>query len=269
LELLPYLKRNYNPKIVDILNRTALILSAQEDYLKKEILKKFENVTKAQKGKISLDLDKLFSYDIFLQREILRLAIDRLEGGVFKTGFSQVEQVLGLAQQRKAGRRVFLNKDILAEISARYLNFYKVKKSEKDQSLTFPGIVESRRFEVKLDSEVIKRKNLKEKPYSKDEMTAFLDWDKLKPPFVLRNPRIGDKFSPLGMKGTKSLKDFLTDLKVPRYEKDRVLVLTSKSGIVWVLGYRIADQCKVQNDTKEVLKIKAEMSSSFKKIAGR
>jgi len=132
----------------------------------------------------------------------------------------------------------------------------------------FPGIVESRRFGVKLDSEVMKRKNLKEKFYSKDEMTAFLDWDKFKLPFILRNPKIGDRFRPLGMKGTISLKDFLTDLKVPRYEKERVLVLTSKGRIVWVLGYRVADQFKIQQSTKKVLKIKAEMTSFVNKFSG-
>jgi tRNA(Ile)-lysidine synthase len=264
LELLPHLKRNYNPKIIDALNRTASILSAQEDYLEKETLKEFGKMAKAQKEKISLDLDKLFSYDIFLQREILRLVFELLGGGGFKTGFAQVERILSLAQQGKTGGRVFLSKDILAEVSARHLNFYKVKKTEKDQSLIFPGMVESRRFGIRLDSKVIKRKNLKEEPYSKDEMTAFLDWDKLRPPFILRNPRTSDRFNPLGMKGTKSLKDFLTDLKVPRYEKERTLVLTSDDKIVWVFGYRIADQFKVQKSTKQVLKIKAELTASPK-----
>lgn len=260
LELLPHLKRNYNPKIIDVLNRIASILSAQEDYLEKETLKEFRKVAKAQKEKISLDLDKLFSYDIFLQREMFRLVFERLGGGGFKASFNLVERVLSLAQQKKAGRRVFLNKDVLAEVSARYLNFYKVKKTEKDQALIFPGIVESRRFGIRLDSEVIKRKNLKEKPYSKDEMTAFLDWDKLKPPFILRNPRTGDRFRPLGMKGTKSLKDFLTDFKVPRYEKERVRVLTSRGKIVWVLGYRIGDEFKVRKTTENILKIEAKES---------
>ena len=260
LELLPHLKRNYNPKIIDTLNRTASILTAQEDYLEKETLKEFGKVAKAQKEKISLDLDKLFSYDIFLQREMLRLVFERLGGGGFKASFNLVERVLSLAQQKKAGRRVFLNKDVLAEISARHLNFYKVKKTEKDQPLIFPGIVESRKFGIRLDSEVIKRKNLKEKPYSKDEMTAFLDWDKLKPPFILRNPRTGDRFRPQGMKGTKSLKDFLTDLKVPRYEKERVRVLTSKGEIVWILGYRIGDEFKVRKTTENILKIESKES---------
>ncbi len=264
LEFLPYLRRKYNPKIVDILNRTASILSAQEDYLKNQTLKEFKRVAKEEKEKISLDLDKLFSYDIFLQREMLRLAIDRLQGGIFKTGFSQVERILSLAQKRKAGTRVFLNIDLLAEVSAKGLNLYKVKEAKKDQFIAFPGITESERFGIRLDSEIINRKNLREKPYSKDEMTVFLDWDKLKPPFILRNPQRGDRFKPLGMKGTKSLKDLLTDLKVPRYERERTLVLTSKNRIAWVLGHRIADQFKVQKKTRQVLKIKALSNISSK-----
>jgi len=59
------------------------------------------------------------------------------------------------------------------------------------------------------------------------------------------------------MKGTKSLKDFLTDLKVPRYEKERIRILTSRGRIVWVLGYRIGDEFKVKKTTENILKIEA------------
>lgn len=70
LELLPYLKRKYNPKIVDILNRTATILSAQEDYLKRLTLKEFRGVAKEENEKISLDLDKLFSYEFSIASSV-------------------------------------------------------------------------------------------------------------------------------------------------------------------------------------------------------
>ncbi len=153
-----------------------------------------------------------------------------------------------------------MNKNLLAEISSNYLNIYQVEKKKKSLPIVFPGIKRSKRFGLNMDSEIILRKNWKEKTYTDDQMVAFLDWGKLKSPFSLRNPESGDKFKPLGMKGTKSLKDFLTDLKVPRYEKERALVLTSKGKIVWVLGYRIADEFKITKDTKKILKIKAEKS---------
>jgi len=258
LELLPHLKKDYNPKIVETLNRTALILSAQENYLKKETLKVFDKISKREEKKISLDLDELFSYNIFLRRELIRLATEKIGGGVFKANFELVEKILDLAQKRKSGRRIFLNKSLFVEISSTHLNLYQVGKIKRGLSLVFPGITRSKRFGLRLDSEIIKRENLSNKPYSDDQMTAFLDWDKLKPSFLLRVSKSGDRFKPLGMKGTKSLKDFLTDLKVPRYEKERVLVLTSKGKIVWVLGYRIGDEFRVTKTTKKILKIKAK-----------
>jgi tRNA(Ile)-lysidine synthase len=263
LELIPLLKKSYNPKIVEVLNRTASILSAQEKYLKEETSKVLHRIVIRGDKKISLDLDKLFSYDIYFRRELVRLAIDQMGGGVFKANFEIVERILDLAQKKKTGRRIFLNKSLLAEISSNYLNIYKVEKKKKGLQVIFPGIKKSKKFGISLDSEIIKKKDLKEKPFTDNQMVAFLDWGKLKLPFILRNPEPGDKFKPLGMKGTKSLIDFLTDLKVPRYEKERALVLTSKGKIVWVLGHRIADEFKITKDTKKILKIKAEKSQLY------
>jgi tRNA(Ile)-lysidine synthase len=260
LELLPHLKENYNPQIVKVLNRTALILSAQENYLTRETSKVFHRIVIRGDKKISLDLDKLFSYDVSFRRELIRLAIDQMGGGVFKANFEIVERILDLAQKKKTGRRIFLSKSLLAEISSSYLNIYKIEKKRRGLPVIFPGIKKSKKFGISLDSEIIKIKDLKEKPYADDQMTAFLDWGKLKPLFILRNPESGDTFKPLGMKGTKNLIDFLTDLKVPRYEKEKALILISKGKIVWVLGYRISDDFKVTKGTKKVLKIKAKWS---------
>lgn len=258
LELLPYLKKNYNPRIVDTLNRTASILSAQGNYLSKEISKIFEQISKKGKRKISLDLYKLFNYDISLRREILRFAIEKTGGGAFRADFEKIERILDLARQRKSGKRVFLTENLLAEVSSKHLNLYQLEKTTRPLQVVFPGITEYNSFGVTIESQLVARKNLPEKPYSKDQMMAFLDWDKLKPPFVLRNPETGDRFKPLGMKGTKSLKEFLTDLKVPRYEKEKVLVLTSSGRIFWVIGYRIGDEFKVTQRTNMILKLKAK-----------
>ena len=57
------------------------------------------------------------------------------------------------------------------------------------------------------------------------------------------------------MEGTKSIADFLTDLKVPRHERDEVMLLTTKGKIAWILGYRISDEFKVTDKTKKVLRI--------------
>ena len=82
---------------------------------------------------------------------------------------------------------------------------------------------------------------------------AQLDFDKLKFPLFLRHWRHGDRFHPLGMKGSKLLSDFFVDQKFTEYQKQNVWLLISADGdILWVAGYRIGDRFKITNDTKTV-----------------
>ena len=82
---------------------------------------------------------------------------------------------------------------------------------------------------------------------------AQLDFDKLKFPLILRHWRHGDRFHPLGMKGSKLLSDFFVDQKFTEYQKQNVWLLFSADGnILWVVGYRINDRFKVTNSTKSL-----------------
>lgn len=86
--------------------------------------------------------------------------------------------------------------------------------------------------------------------------TAAFDSDKLQFPLTLRRWQEGDWFMPLGMKGKKHLSDFLIDQKVPLNLKDEVRVLTSADGkICWVVGFRVDDRFKVDEDTERVLAV--------------
>jgi len=87
----------------------------------------------------------------------------------------------------------------------------------------------------------------------KSRKVAQLDFDKLKFPLTLRHWRHGDRFHPLGMKGSKLLSDFFVDQKFTEQQKSSVWLLTSSEGdIVWVVGWRIDDRFKVTNETKNI-----------------
>lgn len=87
---------------------------------------------------------------------------------------------------------------------------------------------------------------------------ALFDWGKIRFPLHLRPWRQGDRFQPLGMKGSKLVSDFLIDEKVPLSQKGKVYVLVSHDEIIWVVGYRIAEHAKVRTNTKEVLYISSQ-----------
>jgi tRNA(Ile)-lysidine synthase len=79
---------------------------------------------------------------------------------------------------------------------------------------------------------------------------ALLDAEKLKFPLTLRPWQEGDKFVPLGMKGTKLVSDYLIDAKIPRSEKEKTMVLISDGKIVWLVGHRISELYKVGAETQ-------------------
>ncbi len=92
---------------------------------------------------------------------------------------------------------------------------------------------------------------------NKSSEMAQLDFDKMKFPLTLRHWRHGDRFHPLGMKGSKLLSDFFVDLKFTEYQKQNVWLLVSADGdILWVVGYRIDDRYKIGEKTRAVFECK-------------
>jgi tRNA(Ile)-lysidine synthetase-like protein len=90
---------------------------------------------------------------------------------------------------------------------------------------------------------------------AKNRHQASFDYDKIHGDLHLRNRRSGDRFQPLGMSGTKKLKDFFIDEKIPRVLRDSIPVLTDGNDILWIIGYRIDGRFKITSDTKTQLEV--------------
>ena len=89
----------------------------------------------------------------------------------------------------------------------------------------------------------------------KSPEVAQLDFDKIRFPLTLRHWKHGDRFHPLGMKGSKLLSDFFVDQKFTEWQKRNVWLLVSADGdILWVVGWRIDDRFKVTSETKSIFR---------------
>jgi tRNA(Ile)-lysidine synthase len=118
-----------------------------------------------------------------------------------------------------------------------------------------PGVVSLPALGMRLVAEVFDKDT---KGIERVPEHAFFAMERLRFPLHVRFPRQGDRFFPLGAPGTKKLKDFFIDSKVPRAERTFVPLVVSGTDIVWVVGYRIAEPFKVHANTKFVLFLKYE-----------
>ena len=104
--------------------------------------------------------------------------------------------------------------------------------------------------------------------YNKDEgfqlikdpkVAAQFDMDKIAFPLKLRHWKKGDRFKPLGMKGSKLLSDFFNDLGFSEYQKRNVWIMEDSNGLIlWVVGYRINDKVKILDSTKVIFQCDLE-----------
>ena len=93
--------------------------------------------------------------------------------------------------------------------------------------------------------------------------TKWFDYDKIKDSLSVRTRENGDFITLDGQGHRKLLKRWMIDEKIPREEREQILLLADGSHILWIMGYRISDNYKVTDTTKRVLvaKIKGEKSN--------
>lgn len=85
---------------------------------------------------------------------------------------------------------------------------------------------------------------------------AYLDYNKLEFPLIVRKWKAGDWFIPFGMKGKKKISDYFVDEKFTIKEKENTFVIVSEENIVCILGHRTDDRFKITSDTNIIYTIK-------------
>ena len=133
----------------------------------------------------------------------------------------------------------------------------KITKEESEVSIMKESVIEEIKFKnYMIKMEVIDRE--KNVEFSNNALIKLFDYDKIEERIVIRNRKDGDKMKPLGIKGTKKLKDIFINLKVPREERDIIPLICFDDEIAWIVGYKVSESFKITKSTKRVLKISFE-----------
>ena len=151
--------------------------------------------------------------------------------------FIHAEQVLSL-KNLQSGAMITLPKGYVA---VKEYGFAVLKKGYNQKDLAkYPFSVGTFEFDGAL-AEV-----------SIDNGSHKFDGDKIPDNAVIRTRREGDVFKKFGS-GTKKLKEFLIDKKIPLSQRDKLPVIAKDNVVYLVFGVEISDDIKITSDTKTIL----------------
>jgi tRNA(Ile)-lysidine synthase len=82
--------------------------------------------------------------------------------------------------------------------------------------------------------------------------TKCFDYDKIDGYVIFRHRQPGDYIT-IAPTGKKSIRRFMIDQKIPREKRDSIWLLADGSHILWIVGYRVSEYYKVNDQTKRIL----------------
>lgn len=249
LELIPLLEQSYNPNLQNTLNQTAELLRVESDYLEGIAGEAFE--ASREKSDVTdvvvLNRHTFLQHHLAVRLRILRCAIAEITGEIRSFYFNHFAAMLKLIEGKSPNASLNLPSNMRLQRAYDQLKFHKsvAVPHEFEYAVVVPGTTNL----PVLNARLIATVEVSQPPELRDGKFHAV-FDGLKFPLKLRNRREGDRFQPFGMQGSKKVKDFLIDSKVPRHERDHVPILVSGEEIVWVVGHRTSERFKVGGETK-------------------
>jgi len=262
-KLVPFLKREFNPRIEESLWRLSQIAREVHGFLQLHINKAVKYFSNNKKYERKFDLKEIINYPQLIFYYILRDACRQIlrRDDYFLT-YHHFHKFLGLVRQKGPRYQLKLPGRLILEKSREAIKIFAVASSkEKRTGKRFLTPFLKRRIplpgETKFGGYIFRSviKDFSKKLCLKREPSreAIFDYDKLEQPLYVRFRYAGDRFWPLGMPQSIKLKDFLINAKIDPTLRDQIPVVTDRKGtLIWVAGVRISQRTKVEKDTKRV-----------------
>ena len=262
LKAIPFIEKNFNPDIINTLNRLAYSCSKDVEFIQEEVEKRFSNLC-LKDGDDILIKEEAFKEKEALLTRIIKKALVCVSSKHNNFELKHIKDIIAL-KDRETGKKINITNGIIAsnEYGKIRINLDNKKTLKENKVLRLKDLKkeleENKRVIIK-DSllgsyEILLEYFKKGEKFSKDRFIKSFDYDKISN-IDLRFRQEGDKIIPLGMKNSKKLKDIFINNKIPKEKRDFIPLVLFNEEIAWIVGLNVSDTFKITNKTKRVIKI--------------
>ena len=266
-ELIPYLERNFNPRLIRTLAVEAGMARETWAFLESQAKDCFRNLSRPVDGGISLEINGLICLHPAMQKLVLRLALRESTGSLRGIVSSHIESALALCRERQGGRRIRLPGGSAA---VRQFDKLLILKREPAVSpafsyeLTLPGscrVAEAGLIFRAAMCSTPDRQTIKDMCVTR----AFLEQALLPGILTIRSRAPGDRY---GGEGHRKVKKMLIDQKIPSAIRQALPMVAAGKNVIWIPGFRPARAYEARPGSDGCIMIEIEKDTGGDRSAG-
>ena len=258
--ILPVFRDRINTAVFDNISRAGAELAKTEEYLNEKINEAYEKYVSKVNDRIFIN-DEAYSEHEVIISGVIRNAICNLGGKLKDITRTHIKSVSDLFE-KTVSKSVNLPYGIVAQKKYKGIELF-IPENAKERTGLLSGeetVIWERESEEKTGNQWVEVKQLKyDKRKPQDLMyTKQIDCDKIKNRLVIRTRREGDYILIKGSAGNpvkKKLKKFFVDEKIPKEDRNKILLVADGSSIVWIIGERLSEGYKIGEETKVILEL--------------
>ena len=255
--LIPLLKDQYNPNIIRTLAHEADIQRGNSVLLTELTDAFFEKITEKKERCVSIRILDFSALPVAIRRLILRKAYALRTGTKRGLTYDMIDELILAIHSRKEGYRKHLPDDVEFYLDEENLMFRGRTEQEEYPSfegvLRVPGMVKVDQISCTWKVSILSRKDFFDRYDLSDANIGAFSADRFGNEITVRNRKDGDRIKPLGLGGTKKLKDIFIDRKIPTPIRECMPVFLNGRDIFWIPGIAVAEDYKVCDDTERIL----------------
>ena len=203
----------------------------------------------SQNTEIRLPVDLFLELRKLMRQEVILYALRKLGFHMKDRTRQNIEDMASLAEKQTGKRYIIAGE---GEVLREYRDLVIRRTGEIREQPVYA--MRARVFPFRKDMEIPAGEWENLNDFAGKECTKWFDYGKINQMPVLRTRQEGDRFSTLA--GThKKLKDYLIDEKIPRDERDHLMLVAAGPEVLWVIGRRMNESYKVTEETEEILEI--------------